>query len=253
MEFIELGVHVLDGRVDAVLRDQMLGGGAERLVLERGGHRLLVRSPGIDPEGLGRVEAAYGCGDPVDPGGSRRRGLGEDGELPCGAGDRGEVGRDAQVEVEGRHQPFAQGREAAAVAVDIPRLRLDDISEHLGVGLIDQRGGTVEVGVDGRRALAPLGPAGLPGRLGHLTPPWVLEVSYELAVSAGSCYTSILPGQEPLVITHKGGKTLTFPRPEPPTALPRKTNQRLNGPSLRPKRTSAPANPTSTQHPPLRR
>ncbi|GAB3646128.1 hypothetical protein GCM10028833_07510 [Glycomyces tarimensis] len=60
----------------------------------------------------------------------------------------------------------------------------------------------IEIGVDDLGALGPLGPALGPRRFGHLTPPSVIEVSYEPAVSAGSCYTSILPGHKAPVITH---------------------------------------------------
>ncbi|WP_460496814.1 hypothetical protein [Glycomyces tarimensis] len=202
LEFVELGVHVFDGGVDAVLRDQMLRGGAAGVRVERGGDRLLVGGAGVHAEGLGGVQAAHGCRDPVDPRPSRRRRLGQHLELTCGAGDRGQVGRDAQVEVEGRHQPLPQGREAIAVAVDIPRFRLDHLGQDPSVEGIDGGGCVIERGVDDLGALGPLGPAGLHARLGHLTPPSILEVSYEPAVSVGSCYTSILPGHRRPVITH---------------------------------------------------
>src|SRR5690606_3897302 len=90
----------------------------------------------------------------------------------------------------------------------VPHPRLDHISEHTGMEIIDGRCGLVKVGVNDRRALGPLGPAGLPCLLSrrHVAPPRSPQDLYGPVVSAVSCYVSMIPGQGLFVVTPSGGE-----------------------------------------------
>src|SRR5690606_20298567 len=74
--------------------------------------------------------------------------------------------------------------------------------------IIDGRCGLVKVGVNDRRALRPLSPAGLPCLLSrcHVTPPRSHQDPYGPVVSAASCYVSMIPGQRAFVVTPSGGE-----------------------------------------------
>ncbi len=141
LEFVEVAVEVADGRVYAVLGDQVLGGRAGSLGVEGGGDGFGVGGLGVEAEGADAFEAADGGRDRADAGCSGAGGFGEVGEFAGGAGDGGQFGGAGRSEVEGVHEPVAEAGEAAEVAVDAPGLGLDDLVQGLGVEGVDRGGG----------------------------------------------------------------------------------------------------------------
>ncbi|MQM26413.1 hypothetical protein [Glycomyces albidus] len=104
-----MALEVLDRGVAAVLGDQVLGCRALGPVVEGGEDRFSEGGAGEQAHRGGAVELPYGVGDLVDPRPPGGGGSGEDRELPGEAGDGGDVGGGAVVEVEGGDEPVPQG------------------------------------------------------------------------------------------------------------------------------------------------